>query len=79
MQDPRCQPCLDHAPQEGFGYDSGGRGGMPEGAKGATAAELMLRHLSDPGQGLRERMRQSSGTGLDMRRCRQKGLEFKIG
>ena len=34
-----------------------------------TNAELMLRHLSDPVQGMRDSMRQGSGTGLDMRRC----------
>lgn len=55
--------------QEGFSFDSGGRSGVPDGPKGATAAELMLRHLSDPVQGLRGSMRQSSGTGMDMRRC----------
>lgn len=38
-------------------------------ARGQTNAELMLRHLSDPVQGMRDSMRQGSGTGLDMRRC----------
>jgi hypothetical protein len=53
--------------QEGLTWEGRGGGGG-EGAKGPpSAAELMLRHLSDPVQG-RESMRQSSGTGIDMRR-----------